>query len=428
MNICSSDGNQGFPVVLDGSINSTEDIAYKSIQSEPEIYSAFGRSTTFPQRLNQNKNETQSDRRNIIAHPNAQSNTLNYKGGLYSLIHIQVCQKTQSGSWPTAPRGTNSADCVFTYNGTSSISTGMPNAIILIVPLYEEESLGYKYGYSNKEKPLMYFTDILMPINERPAKPRVESLGEVFSGLGDSGYALYSSCILLRMSQTKVQTKNILGLYFPFGWILPTDIIKQLGDFTYQDSNRYAPLYLPSDIRDMGAPVAKVQPNGKTAPAINAYIANADTWSTNGQTYPQIISANSVDFTKRLLFVKRGLLGLDKINEFQKLPKTTFEYQCLPLDKAKDINGTYVLLDPATGKRSLYDTLQGTDEQKKDLEMTTKVDSSNAIEKFAITAGIVVAIILVLLVFSFVVKYIMAKNRQGLRADNLAEFESIPKS
>lgn len=69
------------------------------------------------------------------------------------------------------------------------------------------------------------------------------------------------------------------------------------------------------------------------------------------------------------------------------------------------------MLDPKTGARTLSDTLKGTEEQKIDIDMAIKVDSSGAIEKFAITAGIFTAIAIIVIAFSFVVRYIM--NRQG---------------
>lgn len=272
-----------------------------------------------------------------------------------------------------------------------------------------------QYEYDVSKRPLMYFQDVMVAYNKRPAKPRVPSLGQIFSGLGDKGYALYSTCLMVRLSPTYVKTINVLGLYFPFGWILPSDLINQLGDYSYNGENRFGPLLIPSELRYQGAPIAKrpITTLNPDAPAIQAYISNGDSWSTDGQTYPKIISPSDDAFRKRLLFVAEGLTGIGREghNNSQNRLKTTFEYQCLPLDKARDINGQYVMLDPKTGARTLSDTLKGTEEQKIDIDMAIKVDSSGAIEKFAITAGIFTAIAIIVIAFSFVVRYIM--NRQG---------------
>ena len=429
MNLCSSDGNQGFPVVLDGSISSESDPTFKAIQAEPEIYASFGTSISFPAMQNQIINETQNTRRNIILLPNMRGNSLNYKGGLYSLAHIQVCRKKQSGSWPKG-QGDYPAECVFTFMGAEGISTGAPKAIMLIVPLYERERVTYSYNINNL--PSLYFGQIVMSSSDRPARPSVQSLGALFDAMNDKGYALFSSCILLRESPSRAITRSILGLYFPSGWVLPTDLIKALGDYTYGNSNTYGEFFIPSVARS-GYPVAKVQPTVdqmNTIAGRQQYINDSNnTWSHNGQTYVQIINPIDINFRKRLLFVNKGLTGIGEMNTLSaNRLKTTSEYKCLPLDRALDINGQYVMLDPKTGTRALADTLQGTTDQKMDIEITKNVDASGAIEKFAIVAGSIIAFIVVILAFSLIVRYLLSRNRQGLSAGNPASVELAPVS
>ncbi len=405
MSFCPAYANQGFPVVLNGTVSRVDD-KFRQIQGEPEIYSAFGTSINFPDRVRQTMNDTQSERRNLIRLPDMKQNTLTYNGEIYNLAHIQVCRSQQSSDWPSNYAGNHNADCVFTYTRASGFDTNIPAAIIAVVSLYEKESMSDISQLTPKAQ--MYFEDAVAEPSARPAVPRVTSLQAIFSDMGETGYVMYSSCLLLRDSATTTKSMNVVGLYFPSGWILPKALIERLGDYTYNNGNMYAQIYIPTTLRG-NRPIAKRQPDA-IGSNIPAYITDGNTWSTDGTTFTYTITANSEQFTQRFRYISRGLIGLANS---QKRLKTTLDYQCLPLDKMKDVNGQYVMLDPATGKRSLEDTMKGTPNQQKELELTLKVDTSKSFEKAAMWIGIICAIIFVLVVVSFVIRYFLVRQGSG---------------
>jgi hypothetical protein len=402
MQLCAADVNQGFPVVITGTINN--EIA-KRVQAEPEIYSAFATYTGFPELIAQSRAETQSNRRNLINLPNMAQNTLNYKGTIYGLEHIQICQ-TQQRNILSFSFGNQPASCVFSYKRKSSSSSPSPEGIFITVPLIEQESI----SDISLSTPMaqMFFTDLAAAAAQRPARPRIRSLQSIFNNIPINSYFYYSSCILTRSSPTATRSMSYMGLYFPLGWVLPKAIIELIGNYNYENSSRYAPFYIPNVMRQ-SYPIAKIQYNSNISPA--TYAANADTWSTNGQTYTQIISLNSDLFIKRIRVVAKGLIGIGSDGGAgQNRLKTTFEYQCLPLNAVKDVDGSNVLLDPATGKRSLADAITGTPEQAKDWNLTFKANTSG-IETYAITAGAIAGVLFILIGCSFLFRYVM--SRQG---------------
>jgi hypothetical protein len=140
------------------------------------------------------------------------------------------------------------------------------------------------------------------------------------------------------------------------------------------------------------------------------WIQDINNWSANGVTFSNTISVNAPEFTRRFLWIATGFAsGAAASNE--KRLKTTIEYQCMPLDRVSDIDGKYVLLDPATGQRTLKDTLEGGDSaQKAELQLAMK--QGDALKTFAVVIGVIAGILVAVIGLSFATKYIM--NRQNV--------------
>ncbi len=395
MAFCATDGNQGFPISITGPLTAS-DQAFQAIQGPAEIIPSFSQRTVPRKLLNQSVQETGSTQRNLIDENS--SNTLMYRGTRYSLVQVQICRPS-GGQWPGTPAGTNLADTVFIFSRLGKDLN--PDSIFLTVPLYSKESMSNIAIQSPKAQ--MYFEDTYNATVPRAdvaiLKPRVGSIGDLFGELASPAYVTYISCIPLRSNTNSMTTMNILGAYFPAGWILPDKLIKDTGNYNY--NNSFAPLFIPAAIRN-GFPTAIRIP-----PPIPAeqWIGSIDNWSAYGLTYSNPISVSDTTFTKRFLWIAGGLAqGSVGADPNAARLKTTIEYQCVPLDRMKDIDGNYVLLDPKTGARTLKETLAGTPDQKIELALATNMDGQKYIRTFAILLGAIVAIIFLYVGISYMLK------------------------
>lgn len=409
MAFCATDGNQGFPISIIGSLV-TGSQAFLGIQGNAEIIPSFAQRTIPRKLINQSVQETGSTQRNLI--DESSDNTLLYRGTRYSLVQVQICQATlgQGSSWPGTPAGTNVADVVFIFSRLSKDIN--PDSIFLTVPLYSKESMSNIALQSPKAQ--MYFEDTynatVHATSQISLRPRVGSLGDLFGELINPAYVTYVSCVTLRSNVSSTTTTSILGAYFPAGWILPESLIKNCGNYNYNTS--FSQIYIPAAIRN-SYPTALQIPQPPTSPAevIQSWIENINNWSAYGRTFANTISVSDGQFTKRFLWIDAGLSqGSTNSDPNAGRLKTTIEYQCLPLDRMKDIDGNYVLLDPKTGARTLKDTLTGTPDQKLELALSTNADAQANIRTFAIIIGAITAIIVLFVGLSFAMKYVLKRS------------------
>lgn len=384
MAFCATDGNQGFPISITGPLTAS-DQAFQAIKGPAEIIPSFSQRTVPRKFLNQSVQETGSTQRNLIDENS--SNTLMYRGTRYSLVQVQIC-RIVGGEWPGTPAGTNLADAVFVFSRLGKDLN--PDSIFLTVPLYSKESMSNIAIQSPKAQ--MYFEDTYNATVPRAdvatLKPRVSSIGDLFGELASPAYVSYISCIPLRSNTNAMTTTKILGAYFPAGWILPDKLIKNCGNYNY--NNSFAPLFIPASIRN-GFPTALRIPPPTPA---EQWIGDIDNWSAYGRTYSNSISVSNTQFSKLFVWIAAGLTqGSLAADPNTARLKTTIEYQCVPLDRMKDIDGNYVLLDPKTGARTLKETLTGTPDQKIELALATNLDSQNIFKTFATILGVIAAVI-----------------------------------
>lgn len=406
MATCASDGNQGFPVPITGALGPT-DLAFKSIQASNEIYPSFGTRTTPRALVEQpSRNNRPEGRRNLI--DEGPESTLTYKGQKYSLVEVQVCRPLQSSSWPNTTRGRNTADVAFFFSNFTT-GTNIPSTIALIVPLYERESL--EDPSKSTPKALSYFQNTYdfsqNAAGTGPNKSSITSLSQVFADLLAPSYAVSATCVTLRTSATNTSSIQVITAYFPGGWVLPKALIEGLGDFTFNGENRFAPIYIPAGCRGNLSTATNIPPS-ESSPAYAAWIENINNWSPYGETFTMPVSVSDQSFTRRFLYVEGGLVARGVASEQNRL-KTTYEYKCMPLDQAKDLDGKYVLLDPATGKRTLKETLEapppGTAAQ--DLTITKGDTRTKSLVIFASVIGAIVGFLVVIVGISYLSKYVL---------------------
>lgn len=407
MATCASDGNQGFPVPITGAIGST-DLNFRSIQGSNEIYPSFGTRTTPRSLIEQPSRNSQAEgRRNLI--DEGPESTLTYKGQKYSLVEVQVCRPTTGSSWPGTTKGRNTADVAFFFSNFTT-STNIPSTIALIVPLYERESL--EDPSQSTPKALTYFQGVLdfsrAAAGTGSNKSTITSLSQVFTDLLNPSYALYSTCLTLRTSAKSTASIQVVTAYFPGGWILPKVLIEGLGDYTYNQENKYAPIYIPESCRGR-LPTATSIPPSYSSPAYTSWLENISNWSPYGESFTIPVSVSDPAFTKRFLYVSEGLMARSGGGANQNRLKTTFEYKCMPLDKAKDLDGNYVLLDPATGKRTLKETLESPPSATaaQDLKLTKNDDRLKSLLVFASVIGAIFGFIVVIVGISYLTKFVL---------------------
>lgn len=398
METCATDGNLGFPISITGAL-SAGDQSFLALQANAEIIPAFA-SRTMPRRLNrQIETETGETQQNII--DEGDQSTLLYKGKRYSLINLQICAPDSGlGAWPYTPKGIYLANASFVF---SRIERDSPQVVVLTVPLYAKQSMENLTLQSPKAT--MYFEDIKKATIDRfsdvAQKPRVANVGELFGELANPGYVSYITCIPIRSAPNKIATLNVLAAFFPAGWILPQELIEYIGDYYYKGRSRFAPFFFPPTAR-ASFPTAIQEPPPSPA---DSWIQDINNWSDGGQTFKNTISVSAPQFVTRFNWIAGGIMSGSTTGDVKRL-KTTMEYQCMPLDRVKDINGKYVLLDPATGERTLKDALDG-GERKAEIQMALK--QGDSIKTFAIVIGVIAGLVVGVLILSFATRYIIKR-------------------
>jgi hypothetical protein len=421
MDYCEANGNQGFPIPINGQLGAG-DQQFKDIVGSAEIYAAFATRSAHAQLVNQSMHSYNTRRRNVIYEHAADSSTLTYNGERFRLELIQIAEPVGGSPWPTSPQGTNIADAIFSFaiegNGTPS----SPRGLHIIVPLYSKESMSDNSLATPKALNYFqqtYFNTITDPSLE--AQPSIKSLRDIFDDFrGDASYVQYNTCLQVRVidgstGAYRAKRVNQLALFFPRGWILPLDLIKKIGDVDGTTNTTYEKFRLVMNAR-FDAETATSE-----TPADNqgTWLTGINNWSPHGLCYSgQAVSVGSGDFVRRFRFVRDGLIysSAGGGGGAQKRLKTTSEYKCLPIDRVKDIDGTNVLLDPATGARSMADALNGTPSQQADLDLSINPDAASNLEKFAIVLGVLCAIAVGLVLLSFAVRIVL--NRQGTSEGN----------
>lgn len=407
MDLCNAGANQGFPVNIQGPLSDNSEL-FASIKGQPEVYLSFG--IYADRRFLYSRDALDKKRWGKSFISDTSNSTLTYKGILYSIKTIQICTATHSGSaWPRKPADKNNLDLVFTFT-RQGFDNSYPTSFLVIVPLYSMTDV--KVTSSSSKSVEEFFRELIENTKTKedatpraPSKSKFPSMSSLFADLTNTAAAMYMSCISLRPPQINkkwvMKSTNIGVLYFPGGWIIQDQSI-------FAGLQGVGPYILPAESR-MNYLTAVGDPPiiGSSDNVIYNFLVEGKNWSSEGLLRGNVVSTgDALKFTKIFKWMDDAIQG---IKESEKRLKSTFEYQCLPLDKVKDIKGNMVLLDPATGVRTLADTLQGSTQEEKDaLKATQK--SGSAATTFAIILGSIVAILIVLIGGSYIVRWILKRR------------------
>lgn len=408
MDFCSADANQGFPINIQGQLAENEE-RFKALKSIPEVHFSFADYTIKRELYARRELDTTKWGKCFMTESN--NSSLTYKGFIYNLKTIQICAATHSGSsWPRRPGPTNNADIIFTYSRTNTMDSN-PSVFIVVIPLYLLSEISVSRSASvNAEA---FFASVIENTEaiksatpQASTAPKYPSLSTLFNDLTDKAAVFYMSCIQLRpppqAGKWLMKRMTAATLYYPGGLIISDQkILWALGG---KNKLEFSPYILPAECRNKFLTPIRQPPLANSSPEdVQKFIMEGTNWSSEGELRANMISVAATDFTRRFKWIENAVSGMTGTKRL----KTTVEYQCLPLDKVKDIQGSNVLLDPATGTRSLKDTLEPTaDEQA--AALAAKKSSSAAIT-FAIVIGSICAFLVLIVGGSYIVRYLLKR-------------------
>ncbi len=408
--LCSGDANIGFPLNIAGKLTQT-DLAFKSIQSSPDVYIAFG--TMKERRFITDKVDSFAG---LSIYDNSNT-TINYNGISYKLLSIQICKATHSGSqWPLRSGEKNDYDMVMTFARESGEDENNPATFLFVIPIYTKTT---KLNSNIKETSVAkdFFTDLVKntidSLSSVPLTnfvPKFTSYDTLFNDMANKQYVYYQSCITLRPPPVNdrwtVRRQQIGVCLFVGGWVVDdfNTIMKQY--IPYINVFRYIQKARKNYF------TAKRLPPVEGSKDVLDFIRGGDNWSPEGEIGGNSISVGDVNFTKRFRWISEGIAGVKTAKRL----KSTLEYQCVPLNKLRDVDGQLVLLDPLTGTRALKDELDGSAAEKAQLDEIGK--SKNSMRNIAIILGSLAAFIVLMVGGSFLVRALLNRSNtpEGLEA------------
>lgn len=398
--LCGSDANKGFPVNIQGTLAET-DLAFKSIQASPDVYITFGRSTS--------RYITKKTRNveGFYIMDNLSGTEINYNGISYNLVSKQVCKSTHSGStWPKRSGASNQYDLIFTFRKNYDPSNNTnPSTFLFVIPIYTKVTKNSS-AVAQSDVAKGFFEELVKLTKDyysaapvAKSELKFPSYNDLFNALASKNYVYYQSCIQLRpppQGNTWRLFSQSIGVCYFVGGLVIDDFNSIISD--------YAPL-----IRDFRFDAtarnsfftAKRLPATTTNAETLEFIKNGNNWSADGEIEGSTISVGDPAFTKRFRWISEGIAGIKNTARL----KNTLEYQCMPINKIRDIDGQLVLLDPLTGTRALKEEIDGSEADKAALADIEK--SKNSMKNIAAFIGSVCATIVLLVGGSFLIRWIL---------------------
>ena len=415
MEWCPANGNSGFPVNIIGTVSENDNV-FEVMKGQKDVYLSFG--PNLQPRLMINR--TGADGRCFMSESG--NNTLNYKGLIYKLNTIQFCKATHSGSnWPRKPAATNDVDMIFTYSRSGAIGGNNPSIFIVVVPIYLSSTV--TSGKSPSATTEEFFREVatntentLSDIPQPNFKTQFPTMDSIFKDLSDKACVTYITCLQLRSppvnGQWKLNSANVDVVYFPGGWIIRNQNEKLLWTLGGKTRWEFSQYFLPKEARSSFLTAVRTPPlEGANQNIVVEFLKDGNNWS-DGKLIGSTISVADSNFPKRFHWINDGVA----VSTSDGRLKTTVDYQCLPLNKVKDIQGKYVLMDPLTGSRTLKDELELSPEEKAALEAAQT--SGSAATTFAIIIGSILAAIIVIVAGSYIVRLIAKRvgTEAGIQA------------
>jgi hypothetical protein len=366
---CPANSFQGLPISFRGELKRDNfEVSYADIVRDIQLRTALSIRST-PRKF--------LDKEHGFIEDNA-NDTLFINRIPYTLQTIQFCRHWTTATTPITvqPESDSPAEAfaqlVFAFKKAYNDYGGEPVYLVIVPISNTQDTQRYDTDIDS------YFSDIL-----NQTVPRVKSLEPFFRGktlrLG------YQSCVELQNPGDGAISTLHVGVILCPGVYVKTATVEDLKKYF---SSRVPDFILPA-FAHPGLNTAEAKPD-----------ATVSRWSSVGKTYTQ-----SRDLSTKQFFVFNVEIipnaptpTAAKVDENGL--RTTQQYKCVPLDRLKDISGNLVLLDPATGARTLADTLSDEAEAQglelKDV-MAAKPDDGTLMESLYRFAKYIVAILAIVI-------------------------------
>jgi len=318
MSVCPASGNIGFPVMP------TSQIDLATTRDRQEFSMKLAASPTATGRT--------IDGPTGFINDNGIGGTTFYFGNTpYSLAAIQVTRPHNRNYITTlaaVATGAVMADVVFYFEMLAGNYVGN-KALVYIVPCVSAASATSSVGAPVSTDIDAYLADA----QSRSAEtPRVKSVEPFFTVKGTR--VLYSTCLNMVAAggTTAVPTMTIQVVVSPPAF-LSAATAGPLGEAVR------AGYMWPSNIPRVGGEIPKLEA-GQTSLASNNRSLNEMKYSLTESPVERFMGGGRLEYVRSPEDLR-----------------TTQQYKCMPLDELKDVSGSMVLLDPASGTRTLADEL-----------------------------------------------------------------------
>ncbi len=325
MSLCQASGNVGFPVVIQGTIQratipdtSIRTAAFKTSLSVRSVPRTYDSTTGYIDEL-------------------AGQDTFIFNSTPYLLQAVQIYDARNNTVLLPAATGAPTFEGVPAFGLALSFTKQQPNyageaALIVLIPIYSQATVTTAAEYHvDIDK---YFKEIA----DRSISSETRSLG-IFLNY-EAFRCSYSTCVELRSG-------NVLNMRVV---LFPGYVIQSATAALYRS---IPPLRVPGTLRDFQATAFRRSVNAQNQVTVSQ-------WSEEGYCYAGLISVGDTEFYRRFTFYNSTIQPVaGPIRPGEEHLRTTQQYKCMPLDKLKDVSGSLVLLDPATGTRTtLADELE----------------------------------------------------------------------
>jgi len=391
---CPTDGNSGFPIFITGP--EITDTLLDSIKMSAKYKYSFGPRTTLPSKISDN---------GFLDEPAGSSFIVD--GIQYDLIAVQLVppNSNQSAAYVYAgfKVGRPIAEYILQYKKRNASDIG-ESALIVMFPIYDVTNSA---GSQVISRPVDDYLAVHLGLPQDVAG--YPTPVAFFSGLSATPRSLsYTTCVettngLLRMKVVLFLTSYCISAATAKGY---KDYLATLDKLAVPVRPRYR---LGPSIRG-GA-------NTFAAANVRDGQLVASDESTEGYVRSGEIATNSGEFRQRMISSTDRPKDVAVRDAVHLAARSTQQFKCIPLDKAKDVQGNFVVIDPVSGERTLKDELDDRDAVAKALGAQAKEAPKSGSNKWKIVGIVLITIICIaVLIWVLRVLYNRAYDRGDLDA------------
>jgi len=373
---CPTDGNSGFPVFITGP--EMNDTLLDSIKMQSKYKYSFAPRTTLPSKISDN---------GFLDEPAGSSFMVD--GIQYDLVNVQLVPPNASNSaaytYAGFKVGRPIAEYILQYKKRNASDIG-ESALIIMFPIY---NVARAEGTQVISRPVDDYLAVHLGLPQDVAGYPTPVV--FFSGLPQAPRSIsYTTCVETTNGLLRLKVILFLNSYCVSA-VTAAGYAKYLSSLDTQAVPVRPRYRLGPSIRGgantFGAADVKNGSLVASDESTEGYVRSGEIATTSGEFRQRMIS--STDRPKDVAVKDAVHLG----------NRSTQQFKCIPLDKAKDIQGNFVVIDPVSGERTLKEELDDRDAVAKALGAQAKsapVAESNKWKVVGITMIIIVAIALVI--------------------------------